>query len=55
VGCFACGFNDKSFFAAADAGQSGGNNVMPWLLFFGFAAAGGALVYLLARQGREGS
>jgi len=54
VGCFACGFNDKSFFAA-NTGQGGESNVMPWLLFFGFAAAGGALVYLLARQGREGS
>ncbi len=51
-GCFACGANGDGFFAAAKTG-SGESSVMPWLWFFGFAAAGGVLIYWLTKQGKE--
>lgn len=51
-GCFACGASRNGFFAAAQAGETGNSGALPWLLFFGFAAAGGALVYLLARRSK---
>jgi len=33
--------------------NGGESSIMPWLWLFGFAAAGGALAYLLARGGSD--